>query len=874
MLLGSEQDMKRLEELLVQLKSSPPLTPYNLTLYFRERGITPLASRFGICCSIVEDRLSREAARQYFEKELGIYFSKGSPSVCRFGGGFFAFVVPFSQGLGEFCLVGDGVRDLSVDLWQLANFSRQNSGEAFSLLPHVETLRTSTLEEVDESAQEVHRRVQHFFSPPCDPQPLLPSPPVVDSRLAAVARLMERLEGTGTIYETIALCCAVIEEHFRARKLALALRDSGVSGYTVSGILGLPEELGSIPADAVGLFLTPHAIKKVVPFNQQMRQTLPALEGRDIACFPLRPKGDQLGFLAVLDSDLNGTELLLISMVANAIGSRVCRILTEAEQSKASAISKRLMSLSNTLSQVDNKEQLYEAIIGIAADLIDATQGSIMLIDSNGETMHIVFTLGMSLNIARCLPARVGRGIAGRVAQTGEPLLVNDVEKDDRFVMINRSRFKSKSLICIPLKLKDKTIGVINLSDKKDLSPFSQADLHLLTSFGNLASLMIERTLVLEQSVKFEQLSVTDSLTGLYNRRFLKNRLEEEISRSQRHGLHLSVLFIDLDFFKRFNDLCGHLAGDLALKRTADIIKATLREMDVVARYGGEEFCAVLPGTSKAEAMIVAERIRVEIECESFADEMDIPLRRITASVGVATFPEDGKTFTELVHASDVALYSAKASGRNRTVAATPEASATSGLPSVVRRFGAEPLDIEECALDELTIERSCTNDFPAQRTTTESVASESVASESVASESVASESAASETAASETAASESAASESVAANYPGEPPLSATPQCHSEIRPATSERPALAFTLDFDAMLQATAIPAPAGGDSDPTAPPAEPAGDYEDAMEVLFSPLASGKEVTTNAADDSQQQQRFFINFGDFVDEKINCS
>ncbi len=92
--------------------------------------------------------------------------------------------------------------------------------------------------------------------------------------------------------------------------------------------------------------------------------------------------------------------------------------------------------------------------------------------------------------------------------------------------------------------------------------------------------------------------------------------------------------------------------------------------MDIVARYGGEEFCAVLPGTSKSEALIVAERIRTEIENKRFPGESDIPLRRLTASLGVASFPEDGRTFHDLVHASDVALYEAKARGRNRTVAA------------------------------------------------------------------------------------------------------------------------------------------------------------------------------------------------------------
>lgn len=863
LLLASEQDIKKLEELLAQLNGCGSLAPYNLTLYFREHGITPDGACFSICCSIVKDRLSREAARHFFEKELEDFFSKGALSVCRFGGGFLGFVVPFSAGLADFCLVGDGVRDHSIDLWQLASFSHHCATEAFSLLSHVETLHTATLEEVDAGAREALRRVEHFFSPHHAPPPRLPSPPV-DSRLAAVARVTEQLERTGTIYETMALSCEVIGAHFPVAKLALALRETGASGYTASGVLGLPEELGVIPSEAIASFLNPCAIKKVVPISEQMRQALPALQGKVIACFPLRPQGDQLGFLAALDSDLHDTDLLLISMVANAAGSRVSRILTEAEQSKASAISKRLMSLSNTLSQVDDKEQLYEAILGVAADLIDATQGSIMLIDSNGESMHIVFTLGMSLQVARSLPVRVGRGIAGQVAQSGEALLINDIEKDDRFVMTNRSRFKSKSLICIPLKLRNKTIGVLNLSDKKDLSPFCKADLHLLTSFANLASLMIERTLVLEQSVKFEQLSVTDSLTGLYNRRFLKNRLEEEISRSQRQGLHLALLFIDLDFFKRFNDLCGHLAGDLALKRTADIIKATLRDMDVVARYGGEEFCAVLPGTSKTEAMFVAERIRVEIESESFAQEMDIPLRRITASVGVAAFPEDGATYTDLVHASDVALYEAKADGRNRTVAARPKAAPASGAGSVAGSFAPALSAVGQSDLDLFDIEQCDINDLAFE--TAAGSAASGVAATAVA---------ATGTAATTTAASATATgTETAASQNSCEPPALVTPLPDPDVPPAISHGSApLAMALNFDALLEATAVPAPAGHGNGATVIPFESPAEKK-GMVIPLPPLAAGKEVPTNAADDLQQEHKFFTENRDFLGEKYNDS
>lgn len=678
--MAREPDKKQLEDLLAGLKSLPGLTHYSLTLYRRESAAQSILNRFELCCCVVEDALCRDVARQFFEQNLEIYFEEGTTSVCRYGGGFFGFVIPFTLGGGEFCLVGDGVRDDAIDLWQLAALSRAGGGEVFSLFPYVESLCIATLQEVEQVAQLISGQIEKFSLPAPPPAPSRSeetgSGPG-DHKLAAIAESLERVDRANTVTETVAVCCETIVILFDGPKVAIALRDASGTLYQVTGLWDLPDDLGTIPGDAIHLFTAKDKKGKRVSFDAQMQQILPALQASACCFYPLRCQDERIGFLALVDASPSDGDSLLISMLAGATAIKLSRIEREVQRSRENALSAKLMTLTDTLLQVDSKEQLYQAILEIAADLVEATQGSIMLIDKDGQNMHIVYTLGMTLNIARCLPVKVGKGIAGMVAQSGQPLLVNDVEKDSRVAMTNRTRFKSKSLICLPLKLRHKIIGVINLSDKKNLSPFTEADLRVLTSFGNLASLIIERSEVLEESERFEQLSVTDALTGLYNRRYLKSRLEEELNRSIRQGLNLTVIFIDLDFFKNYNDLCGHLAGDEALKITADIIKASLREMDIVARYGGEEFCAVLPGTSKAEALIVAERIRYEIEKEKFPGEKDIPQIRLTASLGIASFPEDGRTFTSLVHASDVALYEAKASGRNRIVAARTAPSAT-----------------------------------------------------------------------------------------------------------------------------------------------------------------------------------------------------
>ncbi|HJV64266.1 MAG TPA: diguanylate cyclase [Geomonas sp.] len=510
-----------------------------------------------------------------------------------------------------------------------------------------------------------------------EPAPQLVEEPAqaeqIDPSLHAVAEALEQLDRAATLAETVALASETLIGNFPITGLALALREATGCGYQVTGLWGVPAEVGFIPADSIGVFLGRNRVKRTITFDGRMRSILPQLQAARCTFFPLRSQDDLLGFLAVVDTELGKGESMLVSMVAHASAGRLSRILKEAEQARANEMSGRLMSLANTLLLVDNKDDLYEAILRIASDLIQAAHGSIMLIDQGGKNLQMVCSRGASPDLAQSLPVRLGQGIAGTVADTGEPLLINEIEKELSVGAAGRPPFTSKSLVCVPLKLKEKVIGVLNLSDKSTLAPFSAADLHTLTSFANLASLMIERTLVLEESVRFEQLAVTDALTGLYNRRYLKSRLEEELSRSVRQGLNLTVLFMDLDLFKSYNDICGHLAGDEALKRTAELIKSSVREMDIVARYGGEEFCAVLPGTSKPEAMLVADRIRKEIENETFPVSGDLPLRRMTASLGVATFPEDGCTYTALMHASDMALYQAKAAGRNRIVAATAQ---------------------------------------------------------------------------------------------------------------------------------------------------------------------------------------------------------
>jgi len=167
---------------------------------------------------------------------------------------------------------------------------------------------------------------------------------------------------------------------------------------------------------------------------------------------------------------------------------------------------------------------------------------------------------------------------------------------------------------------------------------------------------------------KLRRLAVTDGLTGLFNYRAFRRQLHLEISRSDRFDLPVTLLMMDIDHFKVYNDQFGHLNGDRVLKRFAKLLFENIRDVDCLTRYGGEEFALILPGTDKKSAKIVAEKLRRLVERSPFPMEKKLPKGRVTMSVGVASYPQDTKDEEAFIRLSDEALYKAKKKGRNRTI--------------------------------------------------------------------------------------------------------------------------------------------------------------------------------------------------------------
>ncbi|MBI5587187.1 MAG: diguanylate cyclase [Deltaproteobacteria bacterium] len=318
-----------------------------------------------------------------------------------------------------------------------------------------------------------------------------------------------------------------------------------------------------------------------------------------------------------------------------------------------------------SIAPVLDREELYDTILSKSLELVDAERGSLMILDNKNKVLSVKASKGVERSIVDNLRVKIGEGISGSIAAKGVPVMVKNIESEVPSWK-NRSRYKTKSFISIPLKLDTRVIGVINMSDKATGGSFSEEDLHMLISFANFASIALERGAYYSMSEELKTLSMTDHLTGLFNRRYFRERLFEEVERVKRHNECFSAFIIDIDNFKSFNDRYGHLAGDDILKGVARSIRDAVRSMDVVSRYGGEEFAVILPHTNKKDSSVIAERIRKGVE--EFRPAVEGMNEWPTISLGVAEFPNDASNIDDLVNKADRAMYLAKRMGKNRVV--------------------------------------------------------------------------------------------------------------------------------------------------------------------------------------------------------------
>ena len=322
-----------------------------------------------------------------------------------------------------------------------------------------------------------------------------------------------------------------------------------------------------------------------------------------------------------------------------------------------------LYSIGRAMTYISDLKSLLEYILNQAIEITGAEKGNIMLYDLEQNQLSIRVMAGLhdkafqrkvNNNEIKCRSFKPGEGIAGRVFQSGKPMVVDKAGDDEMFIEPDTSYVKS--IVCIPMMVYSDVIGVINVTNKMKDKGFTQEDVELLKAVADQAAVAINKAQLWE-------MAVTDGLTGLYVRRYFMVKFQEELHRAERYNKALSIVMCDLDHFKRVNDSYGHTIGDRVLKAVGRFLQDNIRDVDIIARYGGEEFVILLPEAEKEEAFTVSERLR-----NSFADMKMDGLPQMTMSLGIASYPEDGESIDRIIKQADTALYAAKQTGRNRVV--------------------------------------------------------------------------------------------------------------------------------------------------------------------------------------------------------------
>jgi diguanylate cyclase (GGDEF)-like protein len=258
-----------------------------------------------------------------------------------------------------------------------------------------------------------------------------------------------------------------------------------------------------------------------------------------------------------------------------------------------------------------------------------------------------------------------GEGVVGHAAMEQRPIIVTDLQKEPREVLVPKPK-AAHGFMAVPIVSEGQTIGCVSfIALRPNEYTFEQQ--RLVDRLIRLASVGIQNARLHEKTV---ELAETDSMTGLLTNRAYQERLESEFRKAQTGRQSLSLLILDVDYFKRINDTYGHPQGDELLRQLGDVLRQHARKADICCRYGGDEFTIVMPETIKAEAAIVAGRIRQAIEETTFT--LDGNAANVTISIGVAGYPQDVSQKAALVAAADKALYAAKHGGRNNVQIASP----------------------------------------------------------------------------------------------------------------------------------------------------------------------------------------------------------
>ncbi len=322
-----------------------------------------------------------------------------------------------------------------------------------------------------------------------------------------------------------------------------------------------------------------------------------------------------------------------------------------------------LVEASNDIYSILDFKQLINSSLLTIIGQVGFQKAFVLMFDKQTKVFNQIYRKGFTGENFDKLEFELASPIVSYFFKNRTPVYISKLEQNKNLKDFAKKLKKLGIFVIAPLIFSERLQGIVGAGEKLHFQNFTEADFELFHILINIISISIGNSYLFQE---IKTLSLTDAMTNLHNYRYFEDRLKEEINRASRHDKKVSLMMLDIDHFKNYNDTLGHQAGDEVLRMIGKFLKISIRDEDIVARYGGEEFCIILPGIEKNGITILGERVRKKIESEKFFKEEVQPGGRVTISIGISTFPDDAKNYSGLVEKADKALYQAKNSGRNQ----------------------------------------------------------------------------------------------------------------------------------------------------------------------------------------------------------------
>ncbi len=650
-------------DVLDSLRAYSFTTPYTLAIYSQAEGIIARNLAAGQLCGICGMTATcGKSCNLPLEDALREALSRSVPVICRCPLGLLGFAIRLPEpALAHRCLLAWGVRTSSINLFYLESMSRDGGVKPFTVLDRLGSMPVVELEDVCETADRVHRILPSNLTANLHNKLL----ETTVSRLNSVVGISTQIDQGNTLDEVVSLLSESFGVLFDCQQIAVAISGQDSEAFAIKGTWGLPADLGQTSGVVLHRLINDHPGERSMQLISETGEFFQTLDAANATFLPLMAGAELLGCVLLPNVELQPRDALLAEILAGRAASRLLQLKSEANQYADSSLPARLLAMTASMLEVERTEELYTRILSTAAGFLGASAGSLMLLDESGLTLKIITSLGLNEQISKSLSIKVGEGIAGKVAATGTPIVVNDIETDSRVATTNRPRYRTKSFISTPFRRGERLIGVLNLTDKPGNEIFTETDLQLLSLLLGQAVMVLERVESMKQTELLTNLSAVDPATNLYNRNFLDKRMAEEVNRSQRQNLQFTVVMIELDYLNLYASICGAAAAAAATRKTVAAIIRSARQMDVVCSFSSETFCIILPGTPKNDALPVANRISKACSRMKIPGADALPSGKLSASIGLAAYPDDGETAEALLDAAKGALYQATADGRD-----------------------------------------------------------------------------------------------------------------------------------------------------------------------------------------------------------------